>query len=95
VSPSAGLRLDRWLFAARLVRRRTQAAALVAAKRIRRNGALVDKPHQRVRPGDVLTIVLPRHLVLCRVRAVAERRGPPEQAQHLYELLEGSDAWPP
>jgi len=73
------------------VRRRADAARLVAAGRVRRNGVRILKPHQPVRPGDVLTLTLARRVLLLRIVALGARRGPAREARGLYELLEGSD----
>ncbi len=92
---SAGsLRLDRWLWHARFVRRRELAAALVAAGRVRLNGEIVTRAHRPVRPGDVLTLALGGRVYLVRVVALGLRRGPAAEARTLYEALPGSDPLP-
>lgn len=88
------LRIDRWLFHARFVRRRELAAVLLGERRVRLNGQLVARTHQPVRPGDVITLTTPRRVLVLRVLALGDRRGPPEEARALYELLEGSDPFP-
>jgi ribosome-associated heat shock protein Hsp15 len=40
-----------------------------------------------VRPGDVLTLPLPRGVRVIRVLAISERRGSAAAAQGLYEEL--------
>jgi ribosome-associated heat shock protein Hsp15 len=53
----------------------------------------VDKPHARLRPGDVLTLAVggPERGVVkvWRVQALAARRGPPAEARGLYEEITG------
>jgi len=86
-------RLDIWLWHARVARTRGLCARLVAAGAVRLNRQPIDKPHARVRPGDVLTLALgsaERGLVrVLRVQALAERRGPAPEARQLYEELPG------
>lgn len=87
-------RLDAWLWCARLRKTRADCAKLVEAGTVRINRLPTDKPHARVRPGDVLTIAQGRgetgRIAVWRVVALAERRGPAAEAQTLYEDL--SDA---
>lgn len=87
----ATIRLDKWLWHARFVRRRSAAAELVEAGRVRVNGAVVDRPGRAIRTGDVLTIGVGGRVFLVRVLELGARRGGPAEAQALYELLEGSD----
>lgn len=94
MSDAQALRIDRWLFHARFVRRRELAAGMLGERRVRLNGQLVVKSHQLVRPGDVLTLTTPRRVLVLRILALGERRGPPAEARGLYELLEGSDPLP-
>jgi len=94
LSDAQALRIDRWLFHARFVRRRELAAGMLGERRVRLNGQLVAKSHQLVRPGDVLTLTTPRRVLVLRILALGERRGPPAEARGLYELLEGSDPLP-
>ena len=81
-------RLDRWLFHARFYRTRALAQAAAAAGRIRLNGAKLDRPGHALKPGDVLTLSKGAQVMAVRVLALAEKRGPSEEAQTLYELLE-------
>lgn len=87
-------RLDAWLWCARLRKTRADCAKLVEAGTVRINRLPTDKPHARVRPGDVLTIAHGRgetgRIAVWRVVALAERRGPVAEARTLYEDL--SDA---
>ncbi len=86
-------RLDKWLWCARLAKSRADCTRLVAAGAVRINRQPTDKPHARLRPGDVLTLALggPERgvVVVWRVRALAERRGPAPEARALYEVVEG------
>jgi ribosome-associated heat shock protein Hsp15 len=81
-------RLDKWLFHARFYRTRPLAQAATAAGRIRLNGMKVEKPGHDLKPGDVLTLGKGAEVIAVRVLAMAERRGPANQARSLYEVLE-------
>ncbi len=81
-------RIDKWLWHARVVRTRSQAAALAAAGYVRINGQRVDAPSRAVRPGDVITVALDRAVRVLRVVAFAERRGSADDARSLCETLE-------
>jgi ribosome-associated heat shock protein Hsp15 len=81
---SARIRLDKWLWQARLVKTRPLAQALVSAGHVRINGQRGDKPGRAIGAGDVLTLRLPGGVRLLRVRACGGRRGPAAEAQALY-----------
>ena len=80
-------RIDKWLWHARVVRTRTDAAALAASGRVRRNGVRVDAASRAVKPGDVLTIALDRGVRLLRILRLAQRRGSAEAGRMLYEEM--------
>lgn len=80
-------RVDRWLWFARMIKSRTQAASLVSAGKVRLNGTRIDKPSRNVKPGDVLTFPLGTHVRVLRVLDAGTRRGPAPEAQTLYEDL--------
>jgi ribosome-associated heat shock protein Hsp15 len=52
---------------------------------IRINRQPTDKPHARLRIGDVLTVPLRGEVRVVRVLALAVRRGPASAARLLYE----------
>lgn len=81
------LRLDKWLWFARVVKTRSAAADLCEGGSVRLNGVKVDQAHKPVRVGDVLTIALAGRVKVLKVLGFAERRGPFSEAQHLYEDL--------
>lgn len=80
-------RLDLWLWCARVRRARAECAALVAGGVVRLNRQPIDKPHARVRVGDVLTLAVAGEVRVWRVRALAARRGPAAEAALLYEAI--------
>src|SRR5580693_7006907 len=81
------LRIDKWLWHARVVKTRTLAAKLVADGYVRVNGTRTDSPAKAVKPGDVLTIGLERTVRVYRLVGLGQRRGPASQARELYEDL--------
>ncbi|MGO4712024.1 RNA-binding S4 domain-containing protein [Bradyrhizobium sp. 2TAF24] len=83
-------RIDKWLWHARVVRTRSDAAALVSSGHVRLNGERETSPGHAVKPGDVLTIALDRSVRLLKVAGFAERRGDAPSARTLYEDLQGS-----
>ncbi len=81
---TAGQRVDKWLWHARVAKTRTLAASLVTGGHVRLNAARIARASQPVRPGDVLTIALRGRVLVLRVEAIGERRGPASEAQSLY-----------
>jgi ribosome-associated heat shock protein Hsp15 len=80
-------RIDIWLFHARFYRTRALAQAAASAGKVRLNGTRVEKPAQTLKPGDILTLGRGSEIVVLRVVALAERRGPAPQARLLYEIV--------
>jgi ribosome-associated heat shock protein Hsp15 len=80
------IRLDKWLWHARFAKTRSLAARL-CADGIRIDGVRVEKPGTGVRPGQVLTFTLGRHVRVIELVAVGVRRGPAEEARTLYRDL--------
>lgn len=83
----ASLRLDKWLWFARFLKSRTLAAKLCESGKARLNKVIVQKAHQPVRVGDVLTFQLGPHIRVIAVRALGTRRGPATEAAMLYDDL--------
>lgn len=98
-------RLDKWLWCARMMRHRSDCAALVTAGSIRINRQATVKAHARLRVGDVLTVPIHGDVRVLRVLALAVRRGPAAEARLLYEdvsdvpvtscVEQASPAYPP
>ena len=78
------IRIDRWLWTARLFKTRSQAADAVRGGRVHVNGAAA-KPSREVDAGDVLEITLGRVRRTVIVRGAAERRVSAPEAATLYE----------
>jgi len=84
---TATLRLDKFLWFARLAKTRSLAARLCAAGAVAIAGQTVLKPGQRVRVGDVVTVPQGRMIRTVRITALGSRRGPAAEAQLLYNEL--------
>ena len=85
-------RVDKWLWHARVVRTRSDAAALTEAGFVRLNGRRVTAPSQPVRIGDVVTLALDRTVKVIEVEGFCERRGAAPAARALYRDLTISSA---
>jgi ribosome-associated heat shock protein Hsp15 len=88
-------RLDKWLWCARFMKARSECVNLVAAGSVRINRQATEKPHAKLRVGDVLTLPLHRTVRVVEVTALAKRRGPAEEARGLYrDLTDANDVSP-
>jgi ribosome-associated heat shock protein Hsp15 len=66
------------------MRARANCAELVAQGSVRINRQVTDKPHAKLRVGDVLTIPVHGNVRVLRVASLATRRGPASEARLLY-----------
>jgi ribosome-associated heat shock protein Hsp15 len=80
-------RIDKWLWHARMVRTRTDAAALTSGGFVRLNGKRMTAAAHPVRVGDVVTLALDRSVRVLRIEGLCERRGAAPAAQALYRDL--------
>jgi ribosome-associated heat shock protein Hsp15 len=78
------VRVDKWLWAARLMKTRALAAEAVKGGRVHVGGHAV-KPSRDVRPGDRIEVTTGPLRMTVLVRGTAERRGPASEAARLYE----------
>lgn len=85
------VRLDKWLWAARFFKSRSQAQQAVAGGKVHVDGQRV-KPAREVRVGDQLEITKGEVQFQVTVDAIAERRGPASEAEKLYTESEESVA---
>jgi len=84
-SPSpAGMRLDKWLWAARFYKTRSLAADEVGKGRVMVNGQLA-KASRELKPGDKVELRRDAVARTVLVRALSAVRGPAPVAQALYE----------
>ena len=79
----SGIRIDKWLWAARFYKTRGLATDDIHKGRIRINGNEA-KPSREVKPGDTVALHLGGLTRSVVVRAVSARRGPAPEAQQLY-----------
>jgi ribosome-associated heat shock protein Hsp15 len=85
------MRVDRWLWTARLFKTRALAAGAVTGGRVHVNGIAV-KPSREVGPGDRLEISIGSVRRTVVVRDAAERRVSAAAAAALYDETEDSIA---
>ena len=86
-----GVRIDKWLLAARFFKTRTLAADAVLGGRVHVNGERV-KPSRVVHVDDRLEITRGTERWTIVVLQLAERRGPAAAAQELYAETDDSRA---
>jgi ribosome-associated heat shock protein Hsp15 len=87
-----GLRLDKWLWFARLAGSRSSAQDLCQSRRLRLDGRVIERSCVQVRPGSILAFPRGDAVIAVRVEALGDRRGPFEEARRLYTLLNGPDS---
>jgi len=87
VSNGQSVRLDKWLWAARVFKTRSLAATACDGGKVDVNDRSA-KPAKALRPGDTIRVTLPqgRRRIL-KVAALDERRGSATVARALYEDL--------
>ncbi|NNC36308.1 MAG: RNA-binding S4 domain-containing protein [Acidimicrobiales bacterium] len=86
------LRLDVWLWRARFYKSRALSTRTVKNGKIRleRNGQTLRafKPNTKLRPGDRLTFMRANHLFHIEVLSMGMRRGPANEAQAMYAIVD-------
>ncbi len=82
-----GLRIDKFLWFARLVRNRKSARALAEQGHVRLDGRRIRNAHSLVRVGDTLIVPLRREVRVVKIIALPERRQPARAVPAIYELL--------
>jgi ribosome-associated heat shock protein Hsp15 len=83
------MRVDKLLWYLRLAKTRSVAQAMAEGGHMRLNGRRIDKAHQKIAVGDVLTIPLDAHVRVIEIIALPLRRGPAVEAQACYRVLDG------
>lgn len=78
-----GVRIDKWLWAARMFKTRSAAQAACDGGHVQVNDATA-KPARVVKPGDQVRVLTPGGRRLLEVVGLAEVRGPAAVAQALY-----------
>jgi ribosome-associated heat shock protein Hsp15 len=79
-----GLRLDRFLWFARLTKSRAFAQKVIEAGYVRIDGARAASSHAAVKAGQTLTLSFNNHFRVIRIEALPVRRGPAPEAQSCY-----------
>ena len=82
------IRLDKFLWFARIVKTRALAQTMAEGGRLRLAGRVVDRAHALVRVGDVLSFAQRGQVRVLRIEALPVRRGPPAEARALYSEVE-------
>jgi len=85
------VRIDKWLWAARFFKTRSQAAKACELGRVRANGQAV-KPAREVYVGDLLQVKNESGEFQVQVLGLSELRGPAPVARTLYRETEASIA---
>ena len=84
------MRIDRFLWFARIAKTRDIAQAMATSGHLRIDGRAIDKAASSIRIGCVVAFATPSGRVRAlRVEALPRRRGPPEAGRSCYsDLLE-------
>ncbi len=81
------MRIDRFLWFARLAKTRSDAQEMAVAGRLRLAGRIIDRAHLPVRVGDVISFARGGRVRVIRIVALPTRRGPAAEAAGLYDEL--------
>lgn len=88
------MRVDKLLWYLRLTKTRVIAQAMAEAGHMRLNGRRVDRAHQKVAVGDILTLPTGEGIRVIAVLALPSRRGPAPEAQSCYRELDATKDFP-
>ena len=84
-----GVRIDKWLWAARFFKTRSAAQQAIEGGKVKLNGERT-KPAKDVKPGDELVIQIIGYEWTIRVLELSDKRGPAAVARTLYDESEES-----
>ena len=91
MAEGASLRIDKFLWFARIAKTRSLAQSLSEQGHLRIAGRRVDRAHMPVRVGDILTLAIGGRVRILKVEELPVRRGPAAEARSMYsELPEGT-----
>jgi ribosome-associated heat shock protein Hsp15 len=85
-----GLRLDKFLWFARLTKTRSLAQRAIAEGHVRINGDRITCTHALAQLGQTVTLTLNDRLRVIQINALPSRRGPAPEAQDCYSELVAS-----
>ena len=88
------MRIDKLVWYLRFAASRNLAQQWIEQGHFRLNRRRIDKPGHPVKPGDVLTLPLRSQVLVIELLGLPERRGPAEEAQACYRVLDGGSANP-
>lgn len=81
------MRIDRFLWFARLAKTRSAAQAIAEKGTLRIDGRRVERSSAAVRVGSVLAFPIYGKVRVLRVEKLPQRRGPPAEALTCYQSL--------
>lgn len=81
------MRIDRFLWFARITRTRAAAQALAETRLVRIDGRRIERAHVPVRVGSVIAFPIAGRVRVLRVVALPARRGPAVEAAACYDEL--------
>lgn len=89
------IRVDVWLWRSRFFKVRSDATAHVKKRGVRitrgEETRRTKKAAAKIFPGDVVTFTRGKHINCIRMISAGTRRGPAEEAQGLYDVVEAED----
>jgi len=85
------LRIDKWLWAARLFKTRGAALTAIKGGKVHVGGERI-KPSRQVKPGDCVEITLSRQAMTIIIVGLNTQRRPAPEARGLYTETDGSRA---
>lgn len=88
-APDATVRIDRWLWAARIFKTRSLAKTAIEGGKVHVDGQRT-KPAKEVRIGQTLTVSRGSTEITLVISALSEQRGPAKVAQLLYNETDES-----
>ena len=87
MAEGATMRVDRFLWFARLAKTRSAAQAIAEKGTLRLDGRRIERSSAAVRVGCILAFPLFGQVRVIRVEALPARRGPPSEALACYQDL--------
>ena len=88
------MRVDKLLWFLRFTKTRPLAQSMAEEGHIRLNGRRIDRAHQKIANGDILTIPLAAQVRVIEILSLPTRRGSSSEAMSCYRVLDGSPALP-
>lgn len=84
------MRIDKVLWYLRLAKSRAAAQVMAHEGHLRVNGRRIERAHQQIIVGDVLTVPVGREVRVLELLAIPVRRGPAPEARAHYRVLDGT-----